>query len=485
MTKMIAEILNGIEYQVQGTLPETVVSINNNSKNILPGSLFFAISGTQTDGHDFIPQAIENGAVATVVEKFQNNITIPQIIVKNSRAALATAAANHYSHPAKKLSIIGVTGTNGKTTTVYLLNKIWKAANISRGTIGTIGYSINEDYHSSNLTTPDSIQLQEILAKMVDAEVTSVAMEVSAHALSLNRVDNIEFIGGIFTNISQDHLDYYTTMDNYVKAKIQLFNRVSPKGFRLSNTDDVHSKDFEHVGQAALLSYSIQKQADFRWSKDVRYSNGIDGTIKGRGIEIPIKTKLSGYFNLSNIIAAVAAAAQLGIDPQIISRAFFEIDHIPGRLQEYRKPGSQRVFIDYAHTPDAIINVLKALREMVPAGASLISIFGCGGNRDKTKRPLMAAAAGSLSDYAIITTDNPRFEEPKAIIQDARAGFNSHHHYKAIVDRKEAIKFALKSSRPNDIIAILGKGHEDYQDIKGVKFPHSDLQIVKEILEKK
>jgi UDP-N-acetylmuramoyl-L-alanyl-D-glutamate--2,6-diaminopimelate ligase len=482
MNKPIWQILNGVDYQVKGTLADTISSITNNSNQCVPGSLFFAVTGTQTDGHRYIPQAIDKGAVAVVAEKYQNDIPIPQIMVKNSRAALATAAANYYNHPAKQLSIIGITGTNGKTTTVYLLNQIWKTAGFRRGTIGTIGYSIGEKFHSLLLTTPDALQLQGILAQMVAAKLQNVAMEVSAHALSLNRVDEIEFAGAVFTNISQDHLDFYKTMQNYISAKILLFNRVKSGGFRLINIDDRYAEKFEAVGNTALASYSIHRNADFRWSESVRHSEGINGLILGKGIEIPIRTKLSGHFNLSNILAAVATAVLQGIDPESIQRALAEIDHIPGRLQEIRGFASQRIFIDYAHTPDAIINVLKALRAIVPPKGKLIAVFGCGGDRDKSKRPLMAAAAGSLADLAILTTDNPRFEEPEAIIEDARFGFNSHHSFITIVDRKAAIRYALQSGGNFDIIAILGKGHENFQDIKGIRYPHNDYQTVKDIV---
>ena len=456
--------------------------MKDNSKSVQPGDLFFAIRGIQADGHKYIPNAVENGAAAIVAEQFSDNLPIPQIIVKDSRAALSMAAANYFGHPSKQLKVIGVTGTNGKTTTVYLLNQIFKSAGKSRGTIGTLGYSINDTFRSLNLTTPDSIQLQNILADMVSKDIEFVAMEVSAHALSLNRVDEINFNTGVFTNISQDHLDFYGDMDHYVAAKTRLFKIIPEDGYRISNADDSCHEIFNNSGNAPLCQYAILSKKDFYWKKGVQYQSGISGIIATNNSEIPICSKLSGRFNLSNILAAVSTAVCLGIKPEYITDAFNKIRYIPGRLQEIYKAGFPRTFIDYAHTPDAIINVLEALRDMVPSNGKLITIFGCGGNRDKAKRPLMAQAASSLSDIAIITTDNPRFEEPEAIIDDAIEGFKPGRKYKRIVDRRQAIEFAVKNSTKNDIVAILGKGHEDYQDIKGKKYPFSDFQVVNELM---
>ncbi|MCD6440430.1 MAG: UDP-N-acetylmuramoyl-L-alanyl-D-glutamate--2,6-diaminopimelate ligase [Candidatus Marinimicrobia bacterium] len=483
MSNILKDILNDIDYLSYGDLPIRINKISNNSRTVIPGDLFFAIRGIQADGHSFIPMAVENRAAAIVVEKYQKNISTPQIVVQDSRAALSKAAANYYDNPSQKLKVIGITGTNGKTTTVYLLNAILKTARISRGSIGTLGYSIQDNFYPLNLTTPDSLQLQEILARMVENNISVVPMEVSAHALSLHRVDDIQFLGGIFTNISQDHLDFYETMENYVKAKIELFRKIGKSGFRLSNIDDDYSRLFNSTGDAELFTYSIQSESesDYRWSKDVRYSHGISGTILSKEVDIPITSTLSGKYNLSNILAAVSAAIQLGLSPSDISTAIRKISYIPGRLQELRKNGFPRVFVDYAHTPDAIINVLTALKDIVPSNGKLVTVFGCGGNRDKTKRPKMAEAASSLSDFVIVTTDNPRFEEPEAIIKDAIEGFSSESNYKKITDRKEAIEFAVKNSSGNDIIAILGKGHENYQEIKGVRHPFSDVSIIKEL----
>ncbi|HDP67154.1 MAG TPA: UDP-N-acetylmuramoyl-L-alanyl-D-glutamate--2,6-diaminopimelate ligase [Candidatus Marinimicrobia bacterium] len=482
MNRETIKILKGIKCSRHGNLPERINSLQLNSKEVKAGDLFFALRGEQTDGHKFIPEAVRNNAAAVVAEKLTENLAVPQIIVSDSRAALAQVAANFYGHPSRHLKIIGVTGTNGKTTTVYLLNQIFKSAQKSRGTIGTLGYSINDHYQLLNLTTPDSIQLQQILSEMVVAKVEYVAMEVSAHALSLNRVDTIDFLGGIFTNISQDHLDFYGDMTHYIAAKTRLFKAVSDKGFRLSNADDPHAPDFNQTGSAPLFTYGMKKTADFSWSPGVEYRTSISGTIIYKNRRIPVTSKLSGYFNLSNILAAAGTAICCGLSAEQISDALSKVQYIPGRVQEITRPGAPRVFVDYAHTPDAIVNVLTALRNLVPPEGKLITLFGCGGNRDRSKRPQMAAAAATHSDFVIITTDNPRHEEPEDIICDALAGFPPDCSYKKIVNRKAAIESAIRNAASNDIIAILGKGHENYQEIKGVKYPFSDVEIVKEYI---
>jgi len=485
LTKSIGNILRGITYQSCGDLPSKINNISNNSQQIKPGDMFIAIRGQQADGHQFIPQAIENGAAVIVCEERQNQCRIPQILVTNSRKALARIAANYYDNPTDKLTVIGVTGTNGKTTTVYLLKSILKQAEIASGSIGTLGYYIEDSFYPLTLTTPDSLQLQQIFSQMVNETIATVVMEVSSHALALDRIDGISFKGGIFTNISQDHLDFHLTMENYVAAKLRFFPLIIPTGFRLVNLDDSYSKQFKNSGEARLLTYSIGIPADFSWQPDVKYINGTSGNIVAGSQIIPIKSSLSGKHNLSNILAATAGALQLGIQPAIITKAIANVAWIPGRLQEIRQNGFPRTFVDYAHTPDAIINVLNTLRDIVPSDGKLITIFGCGGNRDRTKRPLMASAAASLSDMVIVTTDNPRFEEPEAIIQEIVEGFPENYGYYKITDRKTAIEFGLKQGTLKDVIAILGKGHENYQEIKGVRYPFYDVDIAENYFGKK
>lgn len=475
--------MDGIKFRVVGSLPDKIGTLRFDSRLVEPGDLFFAIKGTQTDGNQYIPQVEKRGAVAIVTNDDRQKSSLPMIIVENARAALSRAAANFYHHPSQKMTVIGITGTNGKTTSVYLLNRILERAKIRRGTIGTLGYTIIDTHHPLNLTTPDAVQLQEILAKMVAANINITIMEVSSHALSLNRVDDIRFQGAVFTNISQDHLDFYGNIANYVQAKTGLFKRVEPDGFALYNIDDPQADAFRRVSSAPLIRYALKPPAELYWQAGAAYREFIQGTIQSPAGPIPIECSLAGQFNLYNILAAVGMALQLEIAPATITEAISDVKYIPGRLQEISRPGFPRIFVDYAHTPDAITNVLKALRNIVPSRGRLITVFGCGGGRDKDKRPKMSLAVEEYSHIAVITTDNPRNEAPEAIIEDALPGFSARASYQKIVDRKQAIEWALRHSKSSDIIAILGKGHETYQEIKGVRYPFSDVKVVKEIME--
>jgi len=478
LSNLISEILKSIEYRRLGNLPFSVSVLSVNSNELIEGALFFAIRGAKDDGHKYVKNAIQNGAAAVVVEEPVADESIPQIIVADTKMALSKAAANFYDNPTKNMTIVGVTGTNGKTTTVYLLNEIFKEAGIKRGTVGTLGYSIEDERFSSNLTTPDSIQLQQIFKKMLDRGVEVAAMEVSSHALALHRVDDVHFKAAVFTNISQDHHDFHHSLDEYAATKSQLFGMIEKDGFVVNNLDDNYSDLFQKSAKSRLVTYSLTKAADFTWAPGVTWVDGISGEILTPHGKIEIKSRLSGQFNLKNILAATAVAVNLNIDEKTITSALARVTSVPGRLQEIAQPGNFRVFIDYAHTPDAITNVLQTLRRMLPANGRLIVVFGCGGNRDRDKRPKMAQAVESLADLAIVTTDNPRFEEPQDIIADIIKGFSSGYNFKVIVDRQSAIFDTLKNAQQNDIIAILGKGHEPYQEIRGVRYPFYDGEIV-------
>ncbi|MCK4296019.1 MAG: UDP-N-acetylmuramoyl-L-alanyl-D-glutamate--2,6-diaminopimelate ligase [Candidatus Marinimicrobia bacterium] len=481
MNKSTQQVLKGIAFQLYGNLPESISSLTFNSKNVQSGSLFFAIRGQKDNGHKYIPQAIKKGASAVVVENIFPDITTPQIKVTNTRTALSHAAANYYDNPSKKMTVVGITGTNGKTTVVYLLNHILKTANVPRGTIGTLGYSIGDENFSGNLTTPESVTLQKILYKMTKNSISTVIMEVSSHALALRRVEDITFIGGVFTNLSQDHLDFHLTMESYAEAKTELFRKVIMKGFLVCNIDDHYSEKFMNVSKTPISTFSINKNANFKWSAGVSYIRKIEGIILSPEGKIRVDCPLSGEFNLKNILAAIAVAINLGIKPETISQALSQIESIPGRLQEIYKSGYPRIFVDYAHTPDAIKNVLETLKEIIPQDGKLIALFGCGGNRDRKKRPLMAKAVESFADFAVVTDDNPRFEDPQQIIQETVKGFSKSMSYKIINGRKKAIMWTLKNASINDIIALLGKGHEIYQEINGKRYPFNEVLIVKDI----
>jgi len=479
LTKNLNKLLEGISYQVRGALPESITTLALNSGKVESGGLFVAIRGAKEDGHHHINDAIRRGASAIVVEEFQPKVNMPQILVSDTKIALSKIANAFFDSPSNKMKVVGVTGTNGKTTTVFLLNHIFKQAGFKRGTIGTLGYTIEDESFASNLTTPDSLQLQSILLQMAEKGVTHVAMEVSSHSLALHRVDDIHYHAGVFTNISQDHLDFHHTIESYAKTKTELFRQVEPNGFLVCNADDFYSELFHQAAKARVYDFSLQHKMDFSFRKGVTFTQGIDGIIDTPNVSIPIRCPLSGEFNLKNILGATAVSSLLRISSSDISEALSQIAYVPGRLQEVSKPGFPRTFVDYAHTPDALINVLTALRKITPPDGKLIAVFGCGGNRDRQKRPLMAKAVESLADYAILTTDNPRFENPEAIIAEASIGFSSSKKYQTIPDRKIAIQTAIGNANENDIIAVLGKGHETYQEIKGVRYPFYDVDVIR------
>lgn len=476
-------LLNNIENSFKGKLPGQITGLAIDSRKVVKGNLFFALSGENVDGHDFLQQALNNGAIAAVVEKEVESVEIAQIIVENSKKALSVIASKYYGQPTSNMTIVGITGTNGKTTVVTLLDKIFEIAGINRGTIGTLGYSINGKKYNSNLTTPLSLDLQQIFYKMKEQSVTHVAMEVSAHALSLNRVDNVVFHGAAFTNLSQDHLDYYHTMDNYAKSKAELFKKVGENGFLICNLDDEYYRLFRETAKIPVTTFSLEQNADLIFEPGVTYKNKIVGVIHSPAGKININSNLSGKFNLKNILTAIAISLKLKINREIIEKAIKKIEFIPGRLQEVSQIGKGRIYIDYAHTPDAIENVLATLKEL-KGNNKLIALFGCGGNRDKKKRPKMAEAVEKFADYAILTSDNPRFENPEEIIEDVSGGFTGKIPVEKISDRKTGIQFGLKITKPGDIFVILGKGHESYIEIKGKRYNFNEVQIINEYLGK-
>jgi UDP-N-acetylmuramoyl-L-alanyl-D-glutamate--2,6-diaminopimelate ligase len=478
----LQHILQEIEYEVHGELPQSINQLTQDSKKVQPGDLFVAIKGQYSDGHDFMQEASQRGAAIAVVEKFKREIVLPQIKVADSKSVFAKLTHNFFDAPSDKLKLIGITGTNGKTTTVYLLNQILKAAGLKHGTIGTLGYTINDKRFPSNLTTPDSLTLQQILAEMVSASCSHVVMEVSSHSLALKRVEYIRFEGAVFTNLSQDHLDYHHSMEDYAKAKAILFEKVVSSGFLVYNMDDSFAHYLTEAANARLLSFSTSPDSDYHWLPRVHFTRGIKGKIKTPNGLIEIESHLSGRFNLNNLLAAVAVAQQLQISESAIKSGISQVNFVPGRLQEIQQKGFPRIFIDYAHTPDAIRNVLQSLRTITPKDGQLRVLFGCGGNRDRNKRSKMAQAVEEYADNAVLTTDNPRDEKPEDIIAEAETGFSPNYPYTEIVERRSAIEYIIRSSSIYDIVALLGKGHETYQEIKGVRHPFDEAKIVKEIL---
>ncbi len=485
MTKSLLQVLNGIQYRIVGVLPAEITEISFDTRSLANGSLYIAVRGQNLDGHNFLQDAVAKGAAVAMVEEVRDELPIPQIVVADSKAALSRAAANFFDNSSTKLKVVGITGTNGKTTITTLLKNILLTAQKGVGTIGTLGYSIDRFEQSLNLTTPDSLTLQRLLHEMVRKNVEYVIMEVSSHSLALKRVEDIHFSAAAFTNISQDHLDFHKTLDDYARTKTLLFGKVDPLGFLVCNRDDVYADWFVRAANAPVLTFSLEGTADFSWSGATQFTNGINGRIQSPHGLIEIQSALSGKFNMQNILAAVAVASRLGIQPAVISAAFRTIRFIPGRLQEITRPGYARLFVDYAHTPDAIRNALSALREITNPEGRLIALFGCGGNRDRNKRPKMARAVDDLADFAVLTTDNPRFEKPSDIISDAVPGFTGRIPHQIIEDRKEAIYWVIDHATDKDVVALLGKGHETYQEIAGKRYPFDEVQIVKEFLDQK
>lgn len=478
---MLSEILSKIDCEIRGTLPKEINGIQSDSRQVKSGNLFVAICGMVTDGHNYLLQSQESGASVALVEKYSDEIQIPQIKVKNSKKVLLELVDNFYENPTDDMTVIGITGTNGKTTTTYLIDQIYTHIGYKSGYIGTYGYGILGKKYDTNLTTPDIVQLYEIFHQMKEAGVEYVIMEVSSHAIALERVTKIKFDAAVFTNISRDHLDFHKTIENYAETKAKLFAMIPKSGFTVINLDDEFSQLFRDKSKTNVITYAINNEdADIHFSDNTTFGEGVNGHIVVGNKTYEIHSQLSGQFNMRNLAATIAVCRRFNLPMVYILNALRKIAPPPGRLEEIKSENFPRVFVDYAHTPDAITNALKALKEILPQNGRLISIFGCGGNRDKTKRPLMAKASEEIADFSILTTDNPRFEEPEIIIKDAEMGFEKPNNYKIIIDRKKAIEYGIQNHTNKDIIAILGKGHENYQDIKGVKHHFDDCEIVRE-----
>lgn len=459
-----------------------IKSLTIDSRKAEKGSLYFAISGTQVDGHKFVADAYKNGAAAAVVER-KVDCPIEQIQVENTRIAMAHMAANFYNNPAKQLTMIGVTGTNGKTSISYMAQKIAKRCGIPCGVIGTSGIVANDeklDIHILTSTTPDPIELQYALSEMVKRNIKWVVMEVTAHALDLHKTDGITFASAGFTNLTHDHLDYFITMENYAAAKAKLF-KTAKKG--VVNIDDGFGRKLYENAEIPMLSYSIKQKADI-WAKDIETEhNKTTFTLVYGEKEFKVTTHTVGLFNISNILCAVGCAVEAGADIGECIKGIESFVSVPGRFETVdTKHRGYTVVVDYAHTPDGLENILSSINTFKKG--KLICVFGCGGNRDAAKRPIMGRLAGQLSDYCVLTSDNPRFEEPESIIDSIEEGIKETScPYIRNADRKEAIKIALEYAKKGDVIAICGKGDEDYQEIKGVKHHFSDREAVEEIIE--
>lgn len=476
---ILQDILYGVAIeQVLGSTSVEVEQITFDSRKVFPNSLFVAIKGTQSDGHQYIPQVEESGAGVIVSEVLPQEIkeNITYVKVANSAKALGIIAANFYDNPSSKLKLVGVTGTNGKTTVGTLLYKLFRELGYKVGLISTVENQINDVIIPSTHTTPDQIAINKLLAQMVEAGCDYCFMEVSSHAVAQYRIEGLVFAGGIFTNITHDHLDFHLTFDNYIKAKKAFFDHLPKPAFALTNVDDKNGEVMLQNTKAGKKSFALRSMADFKCKVIENQFSGLHLDIDGQEVYF----KLVGDFNAYNILAVYATAMLLGQDKIDVLTILSELSGAEGRFDYIISPNKVVGIIDYAHTPDALSNVLSTIENIRNGNESIITIIGCGGDRDKTKRPVMAKTACDWSTKVIFTSDNPRSEDPEAIIKDMQEGVTPVNQRKVltIVDRKEAIKTACHLAKPGDIILLAGKGHEKYQEIKGIKTDFDDKKIL-------
>lgn len=480
-------ILKDILYKVhieavQGSTDIAVNKVEFDSRKVELNDVFVAIRGTLSDGHDFIEKAVNQGAVTIVCEEFPSKIIngVTYVKVENSNEALAHLANNFYENPSSKLRLVGVTGTNGKTTIASLLYQMFKKAGYKVGLLSTVKIMVDETEYKATHTTPDSLTINHYLNEMVEVGCEFCFMEVSSHGIHQKRTEGLHFEGGIFTNLSHDHLDYHNSFAEYRDVKKVFFDNLPKSAFAITNVDDKNGSVMLQNTKAKKITYAIKSYADYK-------AQVLENQFTGLLLKInnnEVWTKLIGSFNAYNLLAIYATAVELGIEQNEALRLLSELESVSGRFQYFISDGKITAIVDYAHTPDALENVLHTINDIRTKNEELITVVGCGGDRDKTKRPVMAKIASELSTKAIFTSDNPRTENPETIIEDMEKGVEAQNFKKtvSILDRKQAIKTACQLAQPNDIILIAGKGHETYQEINGVRHDFDDLKIVKELL---
>ncbi len=503
----LGKLLEGVEVKkITGDSQREITGIAYHTRKVESGYLFAAIRGLESDGHRFIQDAIANGAAAVLVEEEAERSGGTTILVRNSRQALARASSNFYGNPSSRVKLIGVTGTNGKTTTTYLLESIFKEAGARVGVIGTINYRFGGNNLPAPNTTPESLDLQRMLWDMVSAGISHVVMEVSSHGLDLDRIFGCEFDAAVFTNFTQDHLDYHSTLEHYFASKKKLFSNIlpmSPKAdrFAVTNRDDPRGEEIAAGTPVPVIRYGLNSACDVS-AEEVRLTfDGLSCRIRTPKGDFSIRSKLIGGFNLYNILAAVSVGMAMDVPLSFVKRGVEALEGVPGRFERIDNRKGINVIVDYAHTPDALERVLLGIRQVVEGAGSgkIVTVFGCGGDRDRTKRPLMGEIAGRWSDLAILTSDNPRTEDPLAIMAEVEHGFKtipikrrepdsmepwrSGKEYLMIADRRKAIRVAIRLAQPSDTVLIAGKGHEDYQIIGRKKFPFDDRVEAKKALE--
>ena len=481
--KILKDILYKVAIEaVHGSTEIAIGKMDFDSRKIEANDVFVAIHGTISDGHDFIEKAIEQGAVAIICNTIPETIVagITYVQVKDTNAALAFMAANYFGDPSQKLKLVGITGTNGKTTIASLLYQLFKKAGFKVGLLSTVKILVDDIEYKATHTTPDSITINHYLREMVDAGVEYCFMEVSSHGIHQKRTEALHFVGGIFTNLSHDHLDYHPTFAEYRDVKKSFFDNLPKSAFVLSNIDDKNGAVMLQNTAAKKCTYALKSYADYKAQILENQLSGLLLKINGNEVWV----KLIGTFNAYNLLAIYGCAVELGLESIEVLRLLSDLESVSGRFQFIVSNSNITAIVDYAHTPDALENVLKTINDIRTKNEQLITVVGCGGNRDKTKRPIMAGIASELSDKAILTSDNPRNEDPEVIIHEMEEGVAAQNYKKvlAITDRKQAIKTACQLAQPNDIILIAGKGHETYQEINGIRHDFDDMKIVQEIL---
>ncbi|MEJ7778822.1 MAG: UDP-N-acetylmuramoyl-L-alanyl-D-glutamate--2,6-diaminopimelate ligase [Daejeonella sp.] len=482
--KKLTDILYGVSLQqVSGPTDLDISSVCFDSRQVKEGVLFIAVRGTSSDGHRFIPQALDQGAAGIVCEIFPDDLRegVSYFLVEDSAKALGIIAANFYDLPSSKLKLVGVTGTNGKTTIATLLYQLFRDLGYKTGLLSTVQNQVNELIIPSTHTTPDPIALNSLLNDMVESGCDYCFMEVSSHAVAQNRISGLTFAGGIFSNLTHDHLDFHRTFDAYLKAKKSFFDTLDNKSFALTNIDDKNGMVMLQNTRAHKKTYGLKNIADFKAKIIENHFSGLLLNIEGEEVWF----KMVGSFNAYNLLAAYSAALLLDQDRTRVLTSLSRLSGAEGRFDFMVSPAGIIGIVDYAHTPDAVQNVLNTIQDIRKGTEQVITVIGCGGDRDKSKRPLMAQVACDWSTKVVLTSDNPRSEEPEQIIKDMEAGVMPHNRKKtlSITDRREAIRTACHLAQPGDIILVAGKGHEKYQDTAGVKLPFDDKKILTELLD--
>ncbi len=480
----LEEIIQGVAIEeIKGDILKEIKGIHIDSRLVEEGDMFVAVKGTQTDGHAYIEKAIEKGAIAIVCETLPEHINeqLTYIKVNHTEDLVGKLATTFYGNPTSKLKLIGVTGTNGKTTIATLLYNMFRKFGYKVGLISTVCNYIDGEAIPTEHTTPDPITLNKLLGRMADEGCKYAFMEVSSHAVAQKRIGGLKFAGGIFTNLTRDHLDYHKTVDNYLKAKKAFFDGLTKDAFALVNLDDKNGLVMTQNTKAKVCTYSLRSLSDF---KGKVLEDGFEGMLLDIN-NIEVFVQFIGRFNAANLLAVYGTACLLGKKPEDVLVALSTLRPVSGRFDSLRSSQGYTAIVDYAHTPDALVNVLDTIQEVLNGKGKVITVVGAGGNRDKGKRPIMAQEAVKQSDRVIITSDNPRFEEPQDIINDMLVGLGKDDLRKviSIVDRKEAIKTACMLAQTGDVILVAGKGHENYQDIKGVKHHFDDKEVIREIFD--